>query len=751
MEKFIIKNRILILVISLILSLPFAFLIPLSKTDPDLRNYIPADLPSRVNTNIIEEQFGNQNVVFIIISSDTLFTRGSLLTLQRIDNSVGNLEGIEKTVSLFNLKNVFSSDGMMVVEPCIPYIPDNDQEIEKIIDNIRDNGMAVGTVVSADLKSAAITAVLAEDHDETELLRMIDSTLLAEKGDLMICTGGLPIIRRSILSDVTRDGFILIPAGLVIMLLLLLWLFRNWRGMVLPFAMVLLSLIPTMGLVVLFGWKLSILSLLAPVMLIAIANNYGIHIVSRYNEQRLKMPGTGAAEAVINVVRSIKKPVLYTGITSIAGMLGLLMHNIVPAKHVGILTSIGIAWALILSIFLLPGLICMSESRASEDVKKNNGSIPDRLFDKLSDLITGRARSILIITLLVCLAGIAGIFLVNVDSNQENFFPKKHPVSVASSVINSEFGGSQGISVMIKGDMMDPGLLRSLDKWKKENTGRNGIGSVLSLADAVKIMSRGLYEKEDIGYDNIPVTRDGVAQMIELFNMSGDPDEFSSLADFSYTSGQLLIRLSDASNKNIKAVLTSTEKLTKEMGLGSLTGGYGYIMTEFAGSIVRGQIMSLIYAVIVIFFLLTLINRSVVGGIISSLPLLASLIIMFGFMGIAGIPLDSATALLSSIMIGVGVDYTIHYVSRHTGFSKMGYSQEESTRLAISSTGRGIVFNGLSVMAGFSVLLLSGFTSIRYFGYLTVISIGISLMGALLVIPSLLIVFKPRFTIREKS
>ena len=149
--------------------------------------------------------------------------------------------------------------------------------------------------------------------------------------------------------------------------------------------------------------------------------------------------------------------------------------------------------------------------------------------------------------------------------------------------------------------------------------------------------------------------------------------------------------------------------------------------------------------------LLAIIFRSFKGGLIGSIPLAASVIILFGFMGLAGIKIDSATALLSSIMIGVGVDFTIQYIWCFNVHRSKGLSYEESTKTSMSTIGRSIIINAGSVMAGFSPLMFSGFMSIRFFGYLVIISIGSCLLGALILIPAILMKFRPGFLERDLS
>jgi hypothetical protein len=167
-------------------------------------------------------------------------------------------------------------------------------------------------------------------------------------------------------------------------------------------------------------------------------------------------------------------------------------------------------------------------------------------------------------------------------------------------------------------------------------------------------------------------------------------------------------------------------------------------MLQFSEKILTGQVNSLIFATIVVLVLLSIIMRSFKGGLISTIPILASVIFLLGFMGISGIALDPATALLSSIMIGVGVDYIIHFLWRYKS-ELVFWDHRRAIIRTLTTTGRGIVYNALSVMVGFSVLVFSGFTSIRFFGYLVLISIGVCLISALFVIPSILLVFKPSF------
>jgi predicted RND superfamily exporter protein len=338
-----------------------------------------------------------------------------------------------------------------------------------------------------------------------------------------------------------------------------------------------------------------------------------------------------------------------------------------------------------------------------------------------------------------------GMVLIRIDTNQENFFPQKHPIRKASKIINTRFGGSQTISVMISGDIKDPVLMNRIDGLTSHLSEAEGVGSIFSISDVVREMSKALYLPDEEGYDKIPSSADAIAQMFELYNMSGNPDDFKQLMNFENTKAHILIKLSKPENVIIRALRDDIRSYTADFPAVVTIGGYAIIMADFAQKVIEGQVLSLLFALVTVMILLSFIFRSLKGGLIGSIPLAASIIIQFGFMGLTGIALDAATALLSSIMIGVGVDFTIQYLWRYNNELRKGLSHQAATEMTYRTTGRSIIINGLSVMAGFSATFFSGFLSIRFFGYLVLLSIGSCLLCSIIVIPAFMLYFKPGF------
>jgi len=524
----------------------------------------------------------------------------------------------------------------------------------------------------------------------------------------------------------------------------------EWRSVLMPFSVVVLSTLMSMGLIPLLGWKMSVITLLVPIILVGVANNYGIYLVARYQEISLKNPDISKIAMLNELLKSLNIPILFSGLTTIAGILGLLTHSVIPARQVGILAASGVTMALLMSLLLIPVLIFLRKPLINaKQVKRVTSGVFDHILYALSSIIVNFHKKILVISAVITLLISLGSIIIKIDTNQENYFPPRHPVRRASDLINSKFGGSQTISVMVTGDIKSPEVMTGIDNFTNRIEEITGVGRVFSISQAVREMSKAIYSSDEAGYDKVPSSREAIAQMFELYNMSGDQEDFRQLMNLDNSKAHLLIRLSDPSNEVIKHVRDKIPDLAEGFPALLTVGGYAIIMADFAGSIISGQIYSLIFALVTVFLLLAVIFRSLKGGLIGSIPLAVSILILFGIMGFSGIALDPATALLSSIMIGVGVDFTIQYIWCYNSHLRSGLSAPDAVRSAIGTIGRSIIINAVSVMAGFSVLILSGFMSIRFFGYLVLISIGSCLLGAILIIPSFLLQFRPKFVEKE--
>ena len=744
--SFIIRYRWWIVGISLAIAVVFGLQIFRAEINPDLESYIYEGMPSRINTKIIEEIFGGDEMIMVIFKSPDVLSKETLSRVKEVNRELKKLEGVDETLSLFDAKSIKGEDGAMLVDPAVRRIPKTEGDREKLRKELAGNKLVNNVLVSDDFTLTAIITTLKPEAQDEAIVTAIAEVLEQVPGEETIYIGGLPYIKAKVAVEMAKEFKLLMAIGLGIMLIMLLIFFREIRGVALPFIVVILSILFSMGFMPMIGWQMSIITLLLPIMLIAIANDYGIHMMAKYQEYN--MPGNNFS--IDNMARriytSLKSPVMLTGITTIAGILCLLSHKMIPARQLGVVAAAGIAFALVLSLLFIPAALAItgkSKPVLSENPEKQR--FLDRILARTGRLVSTRPRRILIIAIVFGLVSGAGTFLVKVDTNLENFFPAKHPVRLSSGVINSSFGGSQNISILVEGDILDPAVMKKIDYYEKELKKQPDVGNVISIASVVHEISKALNDAGDPFYDLIPESRNAIAQYMELFMMSGDPDDLERMVDFDFRKAQIMVRINNGSNLALKGVLAEIQRLTEGDAHVTRIGGYGLVAADLAGLVLHGQVLSLVIAILVVFVLLSAIFRSFSAGLIGSIPLVLAMTILFGWMGYLGIRLDIATALLSSIMIGVGVDYTIHFLWRYKTEREMGLDPSGAIMKTLTTTGRGISFNALSVILGFCALPFSVFPPLRFFGFLVIVTIFSCLVGALVIIPALVLIFKPAF------
>ena len=248
----------------------------------------------------------------------------------------------------------------------------------------------------------------------------------------------------------------------------------------------------------------------------------------------------------------------------------------------------------------------------------------------------------------------------------------------------------------------------------------------------------------------IPDDPELIHQYMFMYSISSDGDEFDLILDDieepTYT--QILLRLQSVNTFAISEIVDDTKQFIDanfydELPM-ELTGG-ATLMGVVNHMVIRGQFVSLIVSVVIIFLLMTAMFRSFAGGLFATLPMAISVLMMFGLMGYLGITLNITTSLMTCILVGVGVDYTVHFLWHLRDHLRDGDSFDDAIANTFKISGRGILFNGLSVVMGFSALLFSVFVPVRIFGILIMGSISFCLFGALATLPALTSLTKPKF------
>ncbi len=745
-EIFVIKYKWMVILLTVVLVA--AAIIPLLQTDTnsDLESYFPDTMPSRINDEKIKAIFGKSDPLIILFESDDVLNDSTLTRIKALSKKFNRMKDFDMVMSLFDAKNIKGEYGAMVVDPLVKRIPGTEKRREKLRDEIKNNELAYKLIISADFRYTTIILNPLSETTDKDVMASINTVLGKYPGNEEVSIFGMPYLRSEANQNITKDFMLLLPIGLAIMFLFLIISFRQKRGAILPFAVVAFSIILSMTIIPLLGWQLSIIGVLIPIMMIAIANDYGIHFIALYQELVARHPDMSTKEIVTKVTLYLKTPVILTGITTIVGIGGLFTHILLPAKQMGAASTIGIAFALLLSLTFIPAVIVMLKKGK---VPKNSTGTRNAFFDQfltgIANFTTKYPKQVIYIFVTFLIFATFGLGKFRLAADNNKLLPDKHPYNQTLSVANKEFGGTKIIDVVFKGDIKDPAILNKMDYYKTELELMPEVGSVTSIASMIRIMSKAINDPEDPFYDKIPDTREAVAQYLELYAMSGDPEDFEDFVDFDYTHALLKIQYQANDMKTLNSIESSVEKLMENDENVFVTGGYSLVEKELSEAVGKGQINSLIFAFVAILILLTIIFRSFSAGLLGSLPLLFTVVSIFGLMGWLGIELNIVTALLSSISIGLGVDYSIHLFWRLKSEIKAGSSYSAAIQTSLKTSGRGITINAFSVILGFSVLFLSSFPYIHSFAFLIIISILLCLSGALVLIPAICMLTSPKF------
>ncbi len=725
-----------------------AMLLPLRRAhiNPDLDAYLPEHIPAKRDLARMEAIFGRYEPIALFLEAEDVLAAPTLERIQSLSLELNRMPEFQQVMSLFDTKNIRGEDGAMIVEPAVRQIPADVAGREQLRAELRGNDLAYGLVVSEDFRYALLLANPIEAVSDDEAVALLEALLEKYPGTEKTYFNGMPYLKHEIQALALRDLAILMPLGLLVMILFLYLSFREKRGVVLPLAVVLMSIVLAMGLLPLLGWEFSILAVLVPIMMIAVANNYGVHLIARYQELNALRPDWDMKQITSQALAHLSKPILLTALTTIVGVLGLAAHLLVPARQMGVASALGIAFALLLSLSFLPALLSgMNKGAAQSSYLAGRPQRVDRLLAWFGELAVNRPRQVVYVFAGALLLLGLGIACLEVSIRHEDMMPRAHQLRRSTQIADERFGGAKNLSLLWEGDLKDPALLQRMDAVEQELEQLPEVSRALSLATLLRKMSQALHDQADPGYDQIPATQEAVAQYLELYTMSGEPEDLEQFVDFDYTQGAMTVQFKAVDLRQFRQVLAEIDQIVEREPQCMLAAGHSLMEKELAEAIVRGQFYSLLFAGLAIVILLALIFRAVGAGLLGSLPLGFALIGNFGLMGWLGFDLDIANSLLSSIAIGIGVDYTIHLFWRLKAELQGGLSYAEAIPRTLRTTGRGIAINAFSVMLGFAMLFFSGLVLLKAFAFLILFTLLLCLLCALLLIPALCMILQPSF------
>jgi predicted RND superfamily exporter protein len=545
----------------------------------------------------------------------------------------------------------------------------------------------------------------------------------------------------------------LMKIGMLIMVSILLLNLRSGKGVALVMMVIGLSLLAMMGFM---GWVyrltgsdrflFTMANTSMPIILLTIANSDGVHVVTKYfKDLRTKLD---VRIAIASTMDSLLIPIFLTSITTVAAFLTMISSPLEPMIGYGISIGAGIIWAWFLSSLMLPAMISLLKWDANSDAV-SKPSLFERLIDKLGKVVLTHPKYVFSTGAFFVIVGLFGLLKVTVDVNMASMFKPGTEIRDSMDFMDKELTGTMDIRARIEGDMKDPETLSDMVALQDFMELDEKVSISYSIGNIVEQMHRTVMD-DDPAFETIPDSRDKVNNLFTMYSMSGDPDDFSSMVDYNYEIGLVTALSKVMSTNEIFDYVESMDAYIIDNVNPDLkinVTGMMVVFRDLVILIIKSSIFSITFSLFVIGLIASVFFKRILWGVLAVIPLTSAVIINFGFMGYFGIELSHITAILSSIIIGVGVDFAIHYIAQFRRLSRT-VSIDKLSKEVVDDVGYPIILDAASNM-GFGALLFSAFLPIQYIGGLMVFAMVSTSLGTLTVLSALAELLKKRLIERS--
>ncbi len=576
--------------------------------------------------------------------------------------------------------------------------------------------------------------------------------------------GGIPMIADDMMSFIKKD-IIVFGFGVFLFIILTLWfIFRNIKWVIMPLLGCVTSVIIMIGLLGLIGWKVTVISsnFIALMLILNMAMN--IHVTVRFLQIKKEFPSLPKKDVVLVVCKKMILPVLYTVLTTICAFLSLIFSGIKPIIDFGWMMTLGLTISLIITFFLLPSLLNIFSSENEIKVKDTEKSF---ITSMLGKFVKKNSILLFIPTFIIMIFSIIGILRLEVENSFINYFDQETEIYKGMKKIDEELGGTTPLNIILK---FPSKSLEKLEKdefseWDEDNNSnedkakywftRDKMDKILkvhdyldSLPEIGKVLSFGsiLRVAEDLNNKEL--------QSLEIAVLySKIPNEIKKEIISPYISvdeneARVVVRIKDSlqdlrRNDLIKKI---NLELNSKLGLKNeeyKLAGVLILFNNLLQSLFKSQILTLGIVMLGIFFMFFVLFRNLTLSFIGVVPNFIAAFFILGIIGLMKIPLDMMTITIAAITIGIAVDNSIHYIYRFKEEYKKIKNYNKTLDRCHSTVGIAILNTSITIVFGFSILVLSNFIPTIYFGFFTGVAMLLAMISVLTLLPKLILIYKP--------
>ena len=635
-------------------------------------------------------------------------------------------------------------------------------------------------VVSEDGKTSGIIVYIKQDNqineikDENKLeeyknlkkkqnsknIKEIRGIIKEYNNNAKIHLGGIPMIADDMMSFIKKD-IIVFGVGVLLFIIATLWLvFKKIVWIIIPLSSCLFSVCVMLGLLGLLGWKVTVISsnFIALMLILTMAMN--IHISTRFIQLKNEFPVLKKVKLIEMTTKKMFLPIFYTVLTTICAFLSLIFSGIKPVIDFGWMMTIGLITSIITTFTLLPSLLNIFGDKFIFNLNSNNKSI---ITDVLEKFTLKNKNQIFILTLLLIVISFFGITKLQVENSFINYFAKNTEIYKGMKLIDEELGGTTPLEVIIKfpkdeiessneeddwgeDDIDNTKYWFTSDKINKINKVHNYlesldyVGKVLSFSSVLKVAER-LNNNKPLGSLEMGILYTKLPQNIK--------DEIvTPYISIDESEARINLRLKD-SNENLRRndlIKKINYDLKNKLNLKEdefKLAGVLIIFNNLLQSLFKSQILTLGFVIIGILIMFAILFKNIKLALIGVIPNFIAAFFILGVIGIFKIPLDMMTITIAAITIGIAVDNSIHYIYRFKEEFSKSNDYNKTLKVCHSTVGVAILNTSITIIFGFSILILSNFIPTIYFGIFTGLAMMFAMLLVLTLLPSFLLTFKP--------
>ncbi|MBI2835199.1 MAG: MMPL family transporter [Acidobacteria bacterium] len=740
--------------LTIVATLAFAAQFRKITIDTDPKHMLPVTSPVRQHNDQVERDFAlhADTIVLGIVNERGVVNHQTLTRIERLTREIQKIPGVivRDVVSLSTIDNVAVRGGQLLVGPMFDAVPGSDADVARARTSVLENPLFVNRIISRDATTTAVYVPIEPTANGKAIADEIRALLPSEPGHDRFYLAGDPVARDTFGTEMFRQMAVFSPMAGAVLCAVLWLIFRSTLLVVANMAVAMTSIIWSMGLLMGLGYPVHIMSSMSPVFLMAIATD-SVHIFNEFGFRFREVPDK--RRALLETMQAVAGPVFYSDATTAAGFAALATATIVPVKIFGLVVAFGTLVILLMSFTLVPAILSLlREDRIAAITRRTagDGHRPGRWLPRLGWFCSRRARAIAAVGAASLIVAGVGLSRIHVNNNMVHWFKSGSEVRTADRILNANLGGTSTAYLTVQGRAEDvikaPEMLRGIEGVQRELEKDPRVGKTFSVVDYVRRVSRVLHA-DDAAFDRIPDSAEEVGQYLFLFGSSAKPSDLDNVVDYPFQNANIFVQLKSWDADVMRDIIQRTATYVGSRPLpGAATirpAGIAYFNLVWSDEVLWGMLESFSAGIALVLLLLIAQTRSLRWGVLACLPLLFTIALIYGVVGLVGKDFDMPVAVLSTLSLGLAIDFAIHFVARFRERYRQDPRLDDALVWTVARPGRGIFLNAILFASGFAVMALADLTPYVTVGVLMAAIMLLSALMSVVYLPVLIHLFHP--------